>query len=129
MELIKKTVSTKERMYCPSTDEVLFAPDLKNINVKADAFIGCWQSISMDRPSIKDQELKDAWRHYVEKNIDKSNPTWQDYQEFFRQYENPGWIAYECEFRGDPSLPFVFTDIYVVKADTILEEDPKQNAN
>jgi len=127
MEFIQKTVSTKGRMYCPSTDEIIFAPDLQNIHNKADAFIGCWPSISMDRPSIKDQELKDAWKRHFEKNIDKNNPTWQAYyQEFFRQYENPEWVASECEFRGDPSLPFIFSDIYVVKADNILEQDPKQ---
>ena len=129
MELIKKTVSLTERIYCPSTDEVLIAPDLKNINSKAEAFIGCWQSIALDRPSIKNQDLKDAWSRYVEKNLKKTHPTWEDYQAFFREYENPNWVAYECEFRGDPSMPFFLTDIYVVKADTVLEEDPKQNAN
>lgn len=127
MEYIEKIVSTQESMFCPSTGEVMFSPDMKYINSNADAFIGCWSRVRMNKPSIKDEKLKDAWKIYYKQNLKKGKAAWEEYQRFFKEYENPQWIAYECKFIMVAYVTFKFTDIYVVKADTIIESVAEQH--
>jgi len=126
LKYIEKIVSTEERMYCPSTGEVIFSPGMKTINSNASAFTGYWHEGRMNKPSIKNQELKEAWESYYKKNLKKRKAQWEDYQRFFKEYNNPEWITYECKFILVACVTFKIIDIYVVKADTVIEKDPGQ---
>jgi len=125
MEYIETIVNANDRMYCPSTDEVIFAPGNKYINSNADAFIGRWSRGSMKTTSAKDRELKKAWKAYYKENIKKKKSEWEEYQAFFKEYDNPEWIVYECKHLLIACVTIKITDIYVVKADTIIEADPE----
>jgi len=83
----------------------------------------------MNKPNIKEQELKEAWESYYKKHLKKRDAAWEDYQRFFKEYDNPGWIAYECKFILVAVITIKITDIYVVKADTVIEEDPGSQEN
>lgn len=126
MKIIQCTPSMEsDRMYCPSTDEVIFAPDYEEINESADAFIAYWHGEVLDQPSITDEKLKAAWDEYFEKwNDSEDIDIWDSVEKFLIDYENPAWIVYECTFHGIACGPVSTTVYYVVKADTVIEEDP-----
>jgi len=114
-----------DRMYCPSTDEVIFAPDYEELNENADAFIAYWHGEVLYEPSIKDEKLNSAWEEYFEKwrGSDEID-IWEAVEKFLTEYENPSWIVYECTFYGMACGPVSTTVYHVVKADTVIEEDP-----
>jgi hypothetical protein len=126
MEIIELSVESYERMYCPSTDEIILAPN-EEINDTADALKGYWHCESMDEPEIKDSELKKAWNDYYENYLKDKDLDWDDddYRKFFQKLDRPDWIAWECVFHGIACGPVSFTVIFVVKADTVIEEDPE----
>jgi len=68
MEIIKKSVESKDRMYCSSTGEILFSPDMPEVNDDTKAFIAYWHNEVLDQPEIKDPELAAAWEEFFEKN-------------------------------------------------------------
>jgi len=127
MKIEEINVEDSERMYCPSTKEVIFAPDWDYINTDAKAFKGYWHCEFMLEPTIEDAELRTAWNNYYETYLKDKNPDWDDYRKFFQQLDRPDWIAWECDFHGIACGPISFTVIYVVKGDTIIEEDPEYN--
>ena len=127
MEIIQCSPDMEyDRMYCPSTDEVIFAPDYEEINEGADAFIAYWHSEVLDEPCISDEPLEKAWNEYYEKCGKTLGITekWETVEKFFNEYENPEWIVYECTFHGMACGPTSTTVYYVVKADTEIELDP-----
>ena len=121
MEIIQCSPEMEyDRMYCPSTDEVIFAPDYEEINEGADAFIAYWHSEVLDEPCISDEPLEKAWNEYYEKCGKTLGITekWETVEKFLCEYENPLWKVYEC-IACELSATTVY---YVVKADTIIEE-------
>ena len=116
----------RDRMFCPSTDEVIFAPDYEEINENADAFIAYWHGEVLDQPSITDEKLKAAWDEYYEKWKESEDiDIWDSVEKFLIDFENPSWIVYECTFQGMVCGPVSTTVYFVVIADTIIEEAPE----
>lgn len=114
-----------DRMYCPSTDEVIFAPDYEEINENAEAFIAYWHGEVLDQPSITDEKLKTAWDEYFEKWKDSEDiDIWDSVEKFLTDYKNPNWIVYECTFHGMACGPVSTTVYIVVKADTVIQANP-----
>jgi hypothetical protein len=167
MKIIEQHPEIKyDRMYCPSTDEVIFAPDYEEINEDADAFIAYWHGDVLEEPSITDEKLEAAWKKYFNK-WSVANDAYKDYinglqqdeiifeemekvrnkifhrwngaaddeyidiwklvEQFLMEYDNPNWIVYECTFSGMACGPVSTTVYYVVKSDTIIEDDPDIN--
>ena len=132
MEIIKCSPEMSvDRMYCPSTDEVIFAPDYEMINDNADAFIAYWHGEVLTEPEIKDPKLEEAWEATYrawDEQVDTEIDIWDLVDKFLAEYENPGWIVYECTFYGMACGPVSTTVYFVVKNDTIIEEDPDFDA-
>lgn len=115
-----------DRMYCPSTDEVIFAPNYEEINESAEAFIAYWHGEVLDEPEIKDEKLKSAWGKFLEKWSESDDfDIFEAVEKFLKNYKNDDWIVYECTFYGMACGPTSTTVYYVVKADTVIEEDPE----
>ena len=130
MEIISYEPYSSEAMHCPSTGEDIFAPDMEQINVDADAFMGYWHHEVLDTPSIKDKVLKDAWDKFYDeysKAEDDDLDIFEALIEFFKNYKNPDWVVYECTFSGIACGPISFTVWYVVKSDTIFEDREEDN--
>lgn len=116
-----------DRMYCPSTDEVIFAPHYEEIEEDANAFVAYWHGEVLDEPMIKNHKLAQAWEKIHKDWSEQEEPEldiWELVEKFLSDYENPDWIVYECTFYGMACGPVQTTVYYVVKADTIIEEDP-----
>ncbi len=112
-----------DRMYCPSTDEVIFAPEYEEMYDGAKAFVAAWHSEVLDKPMIKDANLEAAWNAiYSEWNAeeDPELDLWDLLDKFLTEHENPAWIVYECTFYGMACGPVQTTIYFVVKADTII---------
>ena len=127
MKIIQCSPSMEsDRMYCPSTDEVIFAPDYEEINENADAFIAYWHGEVLDQPSITDEKLKVAWEKYFENwdELYEELGPFEIVEKFLKSYRNSKWKVMECTFHGMACGPVSTTVYYVVKADTIIEEDP-----
>lgn len=115
------------RMFCPSTNEIIFAPGYEEINDDADAFIAYWHGEVMEEPSITDEKLKADWNEFFEKwneAGDDDLDIWDAVEKFLTNYENPDWIVYECTFYGMACGPTSTNVYYVVKAGTVIEDDP-----
>lgn len=118
---------SKDRMYCPSTDEVIFAPHYEEISEGAEAFVAYWHGEVLDEPLIRVPKLEAAWEAMYQEWDAQENPEldiWELVDKFLAEYENPDWIVYECTFYGMACGPVQTTVYYVVKSDTIIEEDP-----
>ncbi len=90
-----------DRMYCPLTDEVIFAPGYEEINEDAEAFIAYWHGEVMDQPLITDDKLKAAWNEYFGKWEESDNPDiWEAAEKFLKSYKNRKWKVLECTFYG-----------------------------
>lgn len=114
-----------DRMYCPSTGEVIFAPYYEEINESAEAFIAYWHGEVLDQPEIKDTKLKASWDKYLSKwNESNDIDIFEAVEKFLKKYKNEEWIVYECTFYGMACGPTTTTIYYVVKSDTVIEEDP-----
>jgi hypothetical protein len=116
-----------DRMYCPSTDEVIFAPHYEEINEYADAFLAYWHGEFLDQPLIKDQNMEKVWEAIYQEWEEQEDPEleiWDLVEKFLKEYDKPGWIVYECTFYGMACGPVQTTVYYVVKEDTVIEEDP-----
>lgn len=109
-----------DRMYCPSTDEVIFAPDYEEINTNAEALIAMWHTYELSEPIIKDKKFLDAWERFYEGGFLMI----EELEQFLSKYKNDEWIVYECTFYGIACGPVSETIYFVVKKDTIIEEDP-----
>ena len=118
-----------DRMYCPSSDEVIFAPEYEEINENADAFIAYWHGEVLDQPAITDEKLKAAWEKYFEKwdELYEELDPFEIVEKFLKSFRNSKWKVLECTFHGMACGPVSTTVYYVVKADTIIEEDPNYN--
>ena len=118
-----------DRMYCPSTGEVIFAPGYEAINQDAEAFIAYWHGDVLEEPFIKNADLKEAWDAFYS-NWDRKNPDldlWEALEKFFHEYPNDDWIVIECIYEGIACGP-VATNVYnVVLKDTVIEIDPDYN--
>ena len=118
-----------DRMYCPSTNEVIFAPNYEEIYDGAEAFIAYWHGEVLDEPTITDDNLATAWQNYQEiwdELLDEFD-VYELVEQFLRDYENPEWIVLECTFHGMACGPVSTTVYYVVKADTIIELNPENS--
>lgn len=115
-----------DRMYCPSSQELVFSPELEELNAKANALIAYWHTEALEQPFIKDENLKLAWDRYLThwKETDEETDIWVPVQNFLSNYENQDWIVYECTFYEQTCGPSSETIFFVVKADTIIEPDP-----
>jgi hypothetical protein len=121
-----------DRMYCPSTDEVIFAPDYEEINENAEAFIAYWHGEVLTEPLITDAKLESAWNEYYKKweeSGEEDLDIWEAVEKFFRSYRNSKWKVLECTFHGMACGPVSTTVYFVVKSDTIIEEDPAPGKN
>lgn len=127
MKIIKAYPEVEcDRMYCPSTDEVIFAPGYEEINEYAESFIAYWHGEVLYEPVIRDEVLKGAWCKLYEnlKESDSFPDMWEIVERFLKEYENNSWVVYECEFCGMACGPVSSTVYFVVKADTVIEIDP-----
>ncbi len=128
MEIIKACLDMEsERMYCPSTDDVIFAPGDEEISEYAEAFIAYWHGEVLYEPVIRDEELKGAWNKLYEnlKESDSFPDMWEIVEKFLTEYENNSWIIYECTFCGMACGPVSTTVYFVVNSDTVIEIDPE----
>ena len=117
-----------DRMYCPSTDEVIFAPGYDEISIGAKAFVACWHDEVLDHPEFNDVKLEAAWDAVFKEWDAQEDPELDLFElvpKFLSEYENPDWIVYECTFYGMACGPVQNTIYFVVKADTIIEDDPE----
>lgn len=116
-----------DMMYCPSTDEVIFAPGYEEINDKAEALIAYWHSGAYLDPGIKDSKLAAAWEQLYERwdELTDDMCEFEVLENFLMQYDNPDWVVLLCCFSGfgcgGPSSQTVY---HVVKADTVVKEHP-----
>lgn len=128
MEIIEIDIDLEQdRMYCPSTDEIIFAPDLEELNGEAEAFIGYWHDEVLYNPEIKDETLKNAW-HEFRDNLnedDEDFDVWDAPINFLAEYDNPEWLVYKCTTYEIACGPVSSTVYHVVKADTVIEKDPR----
>ncbi len=130
MEIIKSSPDLEyDRMYCPSTDEIIFETGRVVVNEDADAFIGYWLGGVLESPSIADDKLKSDWNEYWERRheLKNGNDEWSVVESFLKNYDNPSWIVHECTFEGGNNGPVYTTVYYVVMKDTIIEDDPNYN--
>jgi hypothetical protein len=125
MELRIYQPAENERLYCPSTGEIILSQVEEFLKEDAESLIAYWVDECIDDPLIKDEKLKAAWDNYYTANIAEKNPEWGVYRNFFTSYPADEWIAYECEFNGSGCGPFSYSVILIVKADAIFEEDPE----
>ena len=86
-----------DRMYCPSTDEVIFAPDYEEINDNAEAFIASWDAEDLYEPTINDETFKAAWEKFYNEDLKEKLKThtyiWDDFRNFLKNYENSEWVT------------------------------------
>lgn len=126
MNIIEINVDdSTDRMYCPSTEEVIFSPDMKEVNEDADAFIGYWHNEILDQPEIKDPKLLDSWEKYFEswdELMEDMDPS-EIVENFLRNYQNEQWAVYQSRLTSMACGPVATTVYMVVKADTIVEKD------
>jgi hypothetical protein len=132
MEIIRYSPEMSiDRMYCPSTKEVIFAPDYDEINENAEAFIAYWHGEILDQPEIKDPKLASAWEKYFEKwdELFEELDPWEIVEKFLKSYRNSNWKVLECTFHRIACGPVSTTVYYVVKQDTTIEEDSTTGTN
>lgn len=123
MQIIEKFTSYEgHRIICPSTDEIIWAPDFEEFNTEAFAFKGYWYFETLEDPQIRDPQLQKDWEVFYEhwKNDPNAQRISDALEQFFKEYNNPEWIVYYCEYYRTASC------YYVVQADTIIEEDPEE---
>lgn len=125
MKLFEYEPYSSEAMYCPSTDEDIFAPDMEEIGENAEAFLGYWHHEFLDQPVIRDKDLKETWEKFYsayQKKEENDFGFYETVSNFLKTYENPEWIVYDCTFSGMACGPISYSVLYVVKADTIFED-------
>ena len=117
---------TSDRMYCPSTGEIIFSSEFEEMDENARALIAYWHGDFLEEPVIKDQELSEAWEAFYEKWKKRRGRKnlWKDVEQFFRDYQNDDWIVIECMYGGIACGPVSTTVYHVVYKDTVVEEDP-----
>ena len=133
MKIIDYDADAEERMYCPSTREVIVDPDGGLINGEADAVIGFWGSLSPTEPEIKDEKLRTAWDAFLgqfkrdagagdadgdDDEIDELD-VWEALEGFLGDFKSKRWIVYKTTMSSGPGADEMYI---VVKADTILQE-------
>lgn len=145
MKIIPYDADGEERMYCPSTNEVIIDPEECEINETADAVIGFWGSLEPAEPIITNDKLQEAWDTFLKTFIQdarKSRATnagadndisdsddddddidelelWEALKEFLKNFKSREWIVYETTMSSGPGADEMY---FVVKADTILQE-------
>lgn len=123
MEIITGTDFSYERLYCPSTGEVIMGPILNDIVIQPKAVGALWDYQFIDTPEIYDPKIRLAWDAFC-KNWRLKDITLEMVEKFLTDYDNPDWKVYECELEGMGCGPISRTILYVVKADTIVEVHP-----
>lgn len=112
------------RMICPSTDEIIWAPDMEELNTQAVALKGMWYFETLEEPEINDPQLQKDWEVFCEHW--EKDPNRQGFSDavgqFLKEYNNPEWVVYYCEYYRTAAC------YYVVLADTIIEEDPEDGS-
>lgn len=119
MKIIQWFESDDDLMYCPSTDEVLFSPDMPELNEDAEALIGYWSNDDFSIPEIKDGTLKSEWDRYYAKKVSESSDDTIDEDQlitFLKGLKKNGWVVYELKGMGASVIWLV------VHADTIIKE-------
>ena len=126
MEIIEYSPSmSTDRMYCASTDEVIFAPHYDEIEMFADAMIAFWHDEFMEEPTLNAPVLEQAWEAvYLKWKAEKDMDIWDLLDKFLSECQNPDWIVYKCTFYGMCCGPVSNTIWFVVKEDTVIEKDP-----
>lgn len=122
MEIIRID-SEQERLFCPSTGEVIFSPDLDEITLKPKAVLAIWDHQFIDKPEIYEPKLKNGWNNFFLKWWN-ARITIEMVERFLSEYENPDWKVCKFNLEGIACGPISCTLLYVVKADTIVEEHP-----
>lgn len=114
-----------QRVYCPSTDEVLVY--LEDIMEEASALIAYYLLGYLDEPFIKNEKLAAAWDTYYARwnEMDEDMRDWEKLEKFLKEYDQPEWIAMEHTDHGIACGPIGQTVYWVVKADSIIEDAPE----
>ncbi len=121
MKIVKCEPNDDEKLFCPSTGEVIFGPEIEEINVTAEAFVAYWHYEVIGEPVINNEDLRIAWDDYYGKYLETYEgyyEIWEALMNFLDEYNNPEWIVYECTFSGLACGPVSYTVWYVVKSDT-----------
>lgn len=123
MKIIKHSLEDYERLYCPSTGAVIQSIWDEMLDYHADGLIALWDADNMDSTHINDGDLMSAWHDYYE-NYTKNGRMmeWENLIAFLEKYNNDDWIVYDCEYNISVAGTFLYC--YVVKKDTIFEDDP-----
>lgn len=123
MRIIKYSPDEFERLYCPSTEEVIFSIGREVLNFSAKAVIGYWNNDGIKEPKINDKKLKASWDDYFSKfSVGDKIFEWDDLLQFLADYNNPDWIVFDCSYNISIAGTFFFC--FVVKSDTVFEDDP-----
>lgn len=115
-----------ERLYSPSTGQIVYDPKSGMIDLQAKALIAAWNQEVFHQPQINDDVLRDEWHQYFDYYyFDTEEDETLLYQDiltnFLRLQENPDWQVYKCILYNDQTLPHCITLWCLVKADTALE--------
>lgn len=123
MKIIKHFLEDYERLYCPSTGEVIQSIWNETLNYDAKGLMALWSAEGMDSLNINDEDLLSEWYDYYETNTkDGRVMEWKNLIAFLEKYNNDDWIVYDCEY--NISVAGTFLLCFVVKKDTIFEDDP-----
>jgi hypothetical protein len=123
MKIIQFSISKRNILYCPSTDEVILGNETENVNYQAKAFIAGWFSEESPRPLIKDMSIRIAWEEFLRLSFKKEPLTDEMVSKFLTKYNDPELVVYtnsaEASHAGYERAPVW----YVVPWDTVIEHD------
>lgn len=123
MKIITHSIDDYERLYCPSTGEVIFSIWNEFIEYRAIAVAGYWNDDGIEEPKINDNALQARWNSFLEaKTKNGGLPEWEEVIAFLRDFDNDDWIVYDCSYNISVAGTFCFC--FVVKKDAIFEDDP-----
>ena len=127
MEIIKLSPGYDERIYCPSTNEVILDQAADDLNHDAEALIGYWHDDGIDEPYCNNKTLEKEWEERYNNFLETEDDEFDVFDllsDFLEKYENPEWKVYELRFSGMACGPISYTVWFVVKADTIIDTGP-----
>ena len=123
MKIIKHFLEDYERLYCPSTGAVIQSLWNETLDYHAEGLIALWSADGLEAMHINDRDLLSKWRDYYENYTkDGRMMEWDDLIAFLDKYNNDDWIVYDCKYNISVAGTFLYC--YVVKKDTIFEDDP-----
>ncbi len=128
MTIIERDVY-EPSIHCPSSRENILKPREARFNKSASALKGSWSFELADEPYISHPDLQDSWSVFYERFMSRQDDMtgmmlYEAWIRFLKDLDEPGWMAYELTFHGMGCGPVSFTRLYVVEADTVVDDLP-----